>query len=271
MAVPRLVSRKIGRERPRRRPEVSIGETLAEERQRAGLSVTQVSLQTRIRETVIRGMEADDFSLCGGNFYARGHIRSISRVIGIDPEPLVAEFDAAHGGAPQPVSAVSAFEPEQPVAFRERKAPNWSAAMALALALVVIYGVVQVVGHRGGGEERTARQVAGTPAPSAHAPSSAPPKSGAPVAEAPRTKVDVRVQAKRTTWLNVIGDKGETLFIGTLHKGDEKDFTAKKKVKLVVGVGGSVNLTVNGKDIGSPGKGKGVQRLSFDRNDPEHA
>jgi cytoskeletal protein RodZ len=266
------VFQKIGHERPRRRPEVSIGETLAEERERAGLSVTQVSLQTRIRETVIRGMEADDFSLCGGNFYARGHIRSISRVIGIDPEPLVAEFDAAHGGAPQPVSAISAFEPEQPVAFRERKAPNWSAAMALALALVVIYGVVQVVGHDGGSEQRTAQQVAGTPPPPSASPSaSAPPKSGAPVAEAPRTKVEVRIEAKRTTWLNVIGDKGKTLFIGTLHKGDEKDFSAKKKVKLVIGVGGSVNLTVNGKDIGSPGKGKGVQRLSFDREDPEHA
>lgn len=246
---------------------MSIGETLAEERQRAGLSVTQVSLQTRIRETVIRGIEADDFSACGGNFYARGHIRSISRVIGIDPEPLVAEFDAAHGGAPQPVSAVSAFEPEQPVVFRERKAPNWSAAMALALALVVIYGIVQVVGHDRGGERRTAQQVAGTPAPSP----STPPKSGAPIAEAPRTKVEVRVEAKHTTWLNVIGDKGRTLFSGTLHKGEEKDFTAKKKVKLVVGVGGSVNLTVNGKDLGSPGKGKGVQRLSFDRNDPESA
>ncbi|MFB4311044.1 helix-turn-helix domain-containing protein [Actinomadura sp. GTD37] len=249
---------------------MSIGETLAEERERAGLSVTQVSLQTRIRETVIRGMEADDFSACGGNFYARGHIRSISRVIGIDPEPLVAEFDKAHGGAPQPVSAVSAFEPEQPIAFRERKAPNWSAAMALALALVVIYGVVQLVGPGDRGEQRTARQVAGTPAPSSPA-ASAPPKTGAPVAEAPRTEVVVRVEAKHTTWLNVIGDKGRTLFIGTLHEGDQKDFTAKKKVKLVVGVGGSVNLTVNGKDIGSPGKGKGVQRLSFDRNDPEPA
>ncbi|MEU5990724.1 helix-turn-helix domain-containing protein [Spirillospora sp. NPDC047418] len=248
---------------------MSIGETLAEERERAGLSVTQVSLQTRIRETVIRGMEADDFSLCGGNFYARGHIRSISRVIGIDPEPLVAEFDAAHGGAPQPVSVVAAFEPEQPVAFRERKAPNWSAAMALALALVVIYGVVQVVGHDGGGEQRTAQQVAGTPPPPSPKPSAS--QSGAPVAEAPRTEVDVRVEAKRTTWLNVMGDKGRTLFIGTLHKGEQKDFSAKKKVKLVIGVGGSVNLTVNGKDIGSPGKGKGVQRLSFDREDPEHA
>jgi cytoskeletal protein RodZ len=250
---------------------VSIGETLTEERQRAGLSVTQVSLQTRIRETVIRGMEADDFSACGGNFYARGHIRSISRVIGIDPEPLVAEFDAAHGGAPQPVSAVSAFEPEQPVAFRERRSPNWSAAMALALALVVIYGVVQVVGHGGGGEQRTAQQVAGTPAPSPSPTASAPSQNSSPVAEAPRTRVEVRVQAKRTTWLNVRDDKGKSLFSGMLREGDQQSFTAKKKIRLVVGVGGSVTLTVNGKDLGSPGKGKGVQRLTFDRNDPEPA
>ncbi|MGI5203190.1 helix-turn-helix domain-containing protein [Spirillospora sp. CA-108201] len=249
---------------------MSIGETLAEERQRAGLSVTQVSLQTRIRETVIRGMESDDFSACGGNFYARGHIRSISRVIGIDPEPLVAEFDADHGGAPQPVSAVSAFEPEQPIAFRERRSPNWSAAMALALALVAIYGVVQVVGHGGGGR-RTARQVAGTPAPPTPSATPSAPKGNAPVAEAPRTKVEVRVEAKRTTWLNVQGDKGRPLFSGMIREGEQKSFTAKKKVHLVIGVGGSVNLTVNGKDLGSPGKGKGVQRLTFDRGDPESA
>ncbi|SFN12227.1 MULTISPECIES: helix-turn-helix domain-containing protein [Actinomadura] len=249
---------------------MSIGETLAEQRQRAGLSVTQVSLQTRIRETVIRGMEADDFSACGGNFYARGHIRSISRVIGIDPEPLVAEFDAAHGGAPQPVSAVSAFEPEQPVAFRERRAPNWSAAMALALALVVIYGVIQVVGSGGGGEHRTAQQVAGTPAAPKPSPTPSARNDG-PVAQAPRTKVEVSVEAKRTTWLNVRGDKGETLFSGMLREGDQKDFSAKKKVRMVIGVGGSVDLTVNGKHLGSPGEGEGVQRLTFDRDDPEPA
>src|SRR5690606_4706009 len=142
-------------------------------------------------------------SYCGGNFYARGHIRSIARVIGIDPEPLVAEFDATHGGAPQPVSAVTAFEPEQPVEFRERRAPNWSAAMALVLAFVVIYGVVQVIGQGGGGGRRTAQQVAGTPASAPPAPAtSAPAESGDPVAAAPRSKVEVRVEAKRTTWLN---------------------------------------------------------------------
>jgi cytoskeletal protein RodZ len=251
---------------------VSIGETLAQERRQAGLSVTQVSLQTRIRETVIRGMESDDFSACGGNFYARGHIRSVARVIGIDPEPLVSEFDAAHGGAPQPVSATAAFEPERPIPFRERRSANWSAAMALALAVVVIAGVFQAVRHDGGREQHTARQVAGTPAPRPSKPApTAPPKSTDPVAAAPRTTVEVAVVAKRTVWVNVRGDKGKALYSGVLRSGDQKKWTAKKKISMVIGIGGGVRLTVNGKDIGTPGKGKGVQRLTFDRNDPAAA
>ncbi|WP_254716180.1 helix-turn-helix domain-containing protein [Actinomadura sp. WMMB 499] len=231
-----------------------------------------MSLQTRIRETVIRGMEADDFAPCGGNFYARGHIRSVSRVIGIDPEPLVSEFDATHGGAPQPVSAVSAFEPEQPVReFRERRPPNWSAAMALALALVVVYTVVQVVGPDGG-ERRTATQVAGTPGTSPSAtPSSAPTKKSDPVAAAPRTEVDVRATANRTVWLSVRDGAGKALFTGIMRKGDQKRWTADKEIAMVIGIGGGVDLTVNGKELGAPGEDGGVQRLSFDRDDPEAA
>ena len=59
-----------------------IGETLAQARQQAGLTLAQVSRQTRIRETIIRKIEADDFSECGGDFYARGHIRAIAKAVG---------------------------------------------------------------------------------------------------------------------------------------------------------------------------------------------
>ena len=38
-----------------------IGETLAEARHEAGLTVAQVSERTRIRETIIRGIEHDDY------------------------------------------------------------------------------------------------------------------------------------------------------------------------------------------------------------------
>ena len=75
---------------------MGIGGALAEARTEAGLTVTQVSERTRIREKLIRDIERDDYSACGGDYYARGHIRAIARVVGTDPVPLIEEYDAAH-------------------------------------------------------------------------------------------------------------------------------------------------------------------------------
>lgn len=74
---------------------MSIGGALAEARSDAGLSVTEVSERTRIRAAIIRDIERDDYAACGGDFYARGHIRAIAKVVGADPVPLIAEYDAA--------------------------------------------------------------------------------------------------------------------------------------------------------------------------------
>ena len=123
---------------------MSIGDALAQARSQAGLTITQVSQRTCIRETIIRGIEHDDFSACGGDFYARGHIRSIARVVGIDSEPLIHEYDATHG-APQAIRAADVFEPATPIKLKERRSPNWSLAMIIVLALVVGYGVYRAV------------------------------------------------------------------------------------------------------------------------------
>ena len=88
---------------------MSIGAALAGARQRAGLTVAQVSERTRIRETVIRGIERDDYSGCGGDFYARGHIRGIAKAVGADPGPLVEEYDAVCR-SPEVLSTVSLEE-----------------------------------------------------------------------------------------------------------------------------------------------------------------
>jgi integrase len=68
---------------------VSIGEGLAQARRQAGLTVTQVSERTCIRETIILGIAHDDYSACGGDFYTRGHIRAIAKAVGTDPMPLI--------------------------------------------------------------------------------------------------------------------------------------------------------------------------------------
>jgi cytoskeletal protein RodZ len=249
---------------------VSIGETLATKRQDAGLTVTQVSERTRIRETVIRAIEHDDFGLCGGNFYARGHVRSIARVIGMDAEPLVREYDDTHGGAPQAVSLAVAFEPETPVRFRERRSPNWSAAMAVALILVLIYGVVHAFGsdgqpHKSIRADQASRVVTPKPVPSPA------PATSAPVAMASRKQVTVRVDARRASWLNVRDGNGRQLFSGLIRSGASKEWSAKKRIGILIGNGGGVRLTVNGKDLGAPGSDGQVLRLSFGLGDPQTA
>ncbi|WP_017578483.1 helix-turn-helix domain-containing protein [Nocardiopsis kunsanensis] len=81
----------------------TIGQSLSAARIAAGYTVADLSTRTRIRPKVLNGIEEEDFVPCGGDFYARGHIRSICRFLGLDPEPLLAEFDQEHAGHGAPV------------------------------------------------------------------------------------------------------------------------------------------------------------------------
>jgi helix-turn-helix protein len=116
---------------------VSIGESLARARREAGLTVAKVSIQTRIRQTIIRAIEADDYSLCGGDFYARGHIRALAKAVGIDPVPLIEEYDATVR-ADEPVAATAVDELVAISGEQQRRRQN--RVMMAGLALVVVLG-----------------------------------------------------------------------------------------------------------------------------------
>lgn len=156
---------------------MDIGGALAAARSQAGLTITQVSQRTRIREIIIRDIERDDFAKCGGDFYARGHIRAIARVVGIDPAPLIADYDAAtnppppepdvpghdglpdkrgsakhawgggsheaaaggasHRGGPGGITAAEAFRPAMPLQIRGNRRPRRTGGLALLLLAVI--------------------------------------------------------------------------------------------------------------------------------------
>jgi len=125
---------------------VSIGATLAAARRRAGLTVHDVSQSTRVTEPIIRGIEHDDYAECGGDFYARGHIRAIARAVGEDPEPLIAEFDSTWRSARE-TTAAEAFQPSMPLRTRERRRVRWTAVLAvLVLAVLGFAGYKFVAG-----------------------------------------------------------------------------------------------------------------------------
>lgn len=122
---------------------MSIGETLAQARHRAGLSVAQVSEQTRIRSPIIYRIEADDYSMCGGDFYARGDIREIAEVVGTDPEPLIDEYDRAYR-ASGPAAATSLDE------LLQRSEPQWHRrpGFMLVFGVAAVLIVLAFVGYR---------------------------------------------------------------------------------------------------------------------------
>ena len=234
---------------------MSIGDTLAEARRQAGLTITQVSQRTCIRETIIRGIERGDFSACGGDFYARGHIRSIARTVGADEDELIREYDAVHG-APKAIRAADVFEPATPIRIKERRRPNWSLAMVLVLAVVAGYGVYRVV------DSVTARSVRPQAAsgllPHHHTAPSTAPASASPSAtpSAPAgTSQDVVISltALRDCWVEFTKPDGAYLLQDYVVGGMSKTWTFRHTVRMNIGNPGGIELTVNGKRVASPG------------------
>jgi len=67
------------------KPRPSIGRALRQARIAAGLTVDDVSSATRVRIAIVHAIESDDFAPCGGDVYARGHIRTLARAVHLDP------------------------------------------------------------------------------------------------------------------------------------------------------------------------------------------
>jgi len=125
-----------------------VGPQLAAARARVGLSIDQLAERTRIRPHVLESIEVDDFLPCGGDFYARGHLRTIARVLGVDAAPLLETYDTTYADAPVDPRAV--FQAElasshggglRPV----RGGPNWSVLVAAVMAVVLVWSVARLV------------------------------------------------------------------------------------------------------------------------------
>jgi cytoskeletal protein RodZ len=226
---------------------VSIGDTLAEARRQSGLTVTQVSQRTRIRETIIRGIEQGDFSACGGDFYARGHIRSIAAVVGADPEPLISEYDEVHG-APGAIRAADVFEPATPIRIKERRSLNWSVAMIVALLAVIGFGAYHLLSassqSHGGGNAAINPPV--TPSTSA-APSAAPSPTLTPARSTTSSEVVIQLTAIEDCWVYLTDSQGNTIYSGVVPAGSSQTWKENRAVNLRLGNPGGVILTVNGK------------------------
>lgn len=258
----------------------TLGQALRAAREAAGLTVEQISADTRIRGTLVRDLESDRFESSGAPVYARGHVRAIAHAIGVDDAPYVALFNRQVGGTSEPFpvptpppvipAARGPLAPPEPLhvptaARPERRGPNWLAAGSAALGvLVVLFAIGQV----------TKPSTRSTDEPSATAPSASAAAPTAPVvppktltaARPPSTGADLRVRLLGgDSWVSVRNGVA-TLFEGVLRNGQIRDFKDATQLRLIVGNAGAVSLVCSGRDLAPAGAPGSVRRFTCSRD-----
>jgi hypothetical protein len=219
-----------------------VGPQLVAARTRLGLTVDRLAERTRIRPHVIESIEVDDFAPCGGDFYARGHLRTLARVLGIDVTPLLTAYDERYADAP--INPRRVFEAELATGTHgsirgTRGGPNWSVLIAAVMALVLAWSV--------------ARLIMDSPVD----------LSGAPVlngsagvhntSSQPSAPVPVVITAAGGGARVLVRDAtGELVFGGTLTFGETRKFEAVPPVR-VQSSDGSVELGIDGEPRGALG------------------
>lgn len=299
---------------------MSLGRTIGAARAHAGLTLAELSEATRIREPILAAMEGNLFQPCRGDFYARANLRSIATELGLDPEPLLSEYDRTYARATKVVVLPEASSRPEPA---EHRSTNWSAMMAAALVTVLALGAGRIAIYG----EQPVREADLLVAPRAAVPGEAPagqselessgqsqgsgsdtgsdgqlqdgsgqdskssaqdspsvydkidprakdsgpapaeePAGGAPLDSEltnDASGVTVKLAATGTSWVRVTDGSGDTVYRGTVRKGDHRTFSDERKVGLIAGNPKSVRLVVNGKKVRLRPNDSGVAKATY--------
>ena len=142
---------------------VSIGEEIRAARKGADLTIAEVANRAKLRSAVLEAIENDDFSLCGGDTYARGHLKVIAGILKIDSVSLLEKFDEKFGKfetALLDLSEKGKRNLEKP--SKSTKA-SWKTLSMIAVAVIALVTVVQISGSSPKNEVVSATSESETP------------------------------------------------------------------------------------------------------------
>lgn len=233
-------------------PRSGVGPTLRKARVARGVSLAEAARETRIKPRFLEALERDaPPTAFRAAIYARAFLREYATYLGLDPEPLVADYRTAHG---DPDSAPMRLPRplERPGRLRLLQA-------LLVLASIGVVATLAFVAARPNETEEPAPVVA-SPEPRAAAPApAASPVPQEPVYEGIQVVMRIR---EEPAWVQVRRG-AETILRRTVRPGFERTFRAQKRLEVVIGNAGAARLTLNGKRLRPPGELGDVYRASF--------
>ena len=240
---------------------MSLGSLIAKARKDAGLSLEDLAAKTNIRISVLSEIEKDNFSHCGGETYARGHVRNIASILKVDQKEFIRLYEEEQGGEVRSMKDLLIENSVMRLPAEARKV-SWKVLVMISVVSLFAVGIAQVVISN----VNTNDVVSAVPSASA-SPTAAESPSAEPSAQntfSTGTGVEVVINATRAkSWLFVSDDAGRVLFSGQIPRGAVKVFSSDSQLNLKVGNAGGVDLKVNGKKVPSIGIDGEVVSVSY--------
>jgi cytoskeletal protein RodZ len=233
---------------------MTTGSELRDRRESAGLSIEQLASLTSIRMGLISEMESNNFKHCGGDTYARGHLKNIAMRLGLEPNHFVEMYNAEHSMDQRAIHDLL-VENNVSTIPREEKTLSWKIPALISLAVLVIIGSVQIVMSNQSSEVvAPVVKESASPEPT-ETETTAPIESATPTPTAAPTEtvedaagpVTLTLSALRgNSFVNVVVD-GKSVLKGSIFQGDEKTFKGKSSISLYLSNPAGVDVTHNGK------------------------
>jgi len=240
---------------------MSLGALIAKSRTDAHLSIEDLAKATNIPSTLLREMENDNFKKCGGETYARGHLRNIAAKLEIDERIFLDLFETEVTAPAKPIREML-NENNVTMPYQEPKRISWKVLAVGSAAALVLFAGAQMFLSSGGNDNDSEVIATATVTPSEEAVESVAPSTAATPEITEGVNVEL-VASRGTTWLLATNENGEVLFSGQVRQGSSKSFSEATQVNLRVGNAGGVDISVNGKDVGSIGANREVVNLTY--------
>uniref|UniRef100_UPI004049334C helix-turn-helix domain-containing protein n=2 Tax=Candidatus Planktophila sp. TaxID=2175601 RepID=UPI004049334C len=220
---------------------MSLGSMLTKARKDAGFSIDDLSDATNIRGALLREMEADEFTNCGGETYARGHLRNIAKKLNIDAQPFLDAYESEQGQSVRSIQDLWVENSLMEEPGEPRKA-SWEVLAGISVASLLVIGLAQVI------FTSSSDSPIPTPITTPNATSSVSEDQSEIVSDG--TKVEIVITASRArSYLLISDESGQALFDGQIAQGEEKIYSSTSKLTLKVGNAGAIDLKVNGKTV----------------------
>jgi cytoskeletal protein RodZ len=240
----------------------SLSERLKRERELRGISLKQISEETRIGVRFLQALEDDRLDIIPGEFYRRSYLRAYARYLGLDEDRALNVYDFVR----KDKSSQGESESEREAKAKFPGLPVWlkwlGASLAIGLALVLL--VRAMPSSSSGGSKSTPVSATGPEAPAIQAPASASAIELHPTpfpAETPLLDRNLRlvVAVEESCWLEIEAD-GQVMVSGLKDQGFRQEVTASRELRLWIGNAGGVKLLLNDRPAISLGRSGQVRK-----------